>query len=192
MLPTYFAAALTLAIVVAVVSGCGGSSKTVATTSAVSTTTPTTISTTTPTTSSGGEHPGSAVAEVRPASGTPLTRSAWLATGDAICARLNAQLTADTVKSAHEFAEVLPQTAADERAEFKQLVKLVPPTSMAKDWQEFLTYTHEWSENSAKLGNLALAGHLSLSAPLAITTREVHEHLAQIAKRDGFKECSLV
>ena len=174
-------AALALVAVTFAAAGCGGSSKTTTATAttASSTTTPDTTTST-------------SVAVVKLASGRPLTRAQWLARGDAICARLNSQLGANTVKSTKEFARALPVAAAYERAELARLVKLVPPPSMATDWQQFLTSTQQWAENSTKLGESAQGGHFTLTAPLVITTRNLHEHLAGIAKRDGFKECSLV
>jgi hypothetical protein len=180
-------AALALATTVLAASGCGRSSKpatTTAATSAPQTTSSTTVdaeSTPTPT-----------VAAVKPAVGKPLSRARWIAKGEAICTRLNAQLAARTVKSPTEFAVVLPQAAAYERAELAQLIKLVPPASEAGDWQKFLTETQQWAENSTKLGQIAQAGKFTLALPLVTTTRKLHEHLAHLASHKGFKECALV
>lgn len=179
--------ALLLTMITLVASGCGGSSKAEVTTSASSTTTTTTASTSavTPT-------PTPKVAVVRLASGTPLTRAEWIKKGEAVCAKLNAQLAANTIRTPSDFARVLPQAAAYERAEFNSLVKLAPPASMSKDWQHFLTATEEWAENSLKVANLATPGNFNINTPLAVATKNIHEHLAAIAKRDGFKECALV
>jgi hypothetical protein len=175
------------AVVVLATTGCGNSSKTSTATAASATTTATTTSSTptasTPTTTT--------ISPVVIATGKPLTHAQWLAKGDAICARLNTQLAANGVKSLNEFARVLPEVAAYEHTELTQLVKLVPPPSQREDWQKFLNETREWAENSAKLGQSAQTTQFTLTEPLVVTTRKLHERLARVAKREGFKECSL-
>jgi hypothetical protein len=179
--------ALALATTMLVTAGCGNSSKSEPTTT-VASTTPSTTATTTTTTSTA---PAKVVA-VKVAKGRPLTRGEWIAKGDAICARLNAQLAATKVKTPADFARALPQAASYEHAELIQLATLVPPVSKAKDWQEFLLGTQQWSENSAELGQVAQSPKFTLTGQLVITTKKIHEVLANLAKHDGFKECSLV
>jgi hypothetical protein len=185
-------AALALAAITLAASGCGGS-KTAATTAAASSTAPSIPTTNSaPTTATSTTTTPTPVVGVKLASGKPLTRAQWLAKGDAICGRLNAQLAATPVKSIQEFTRVLPQAAAYERAELAQLVKLVPPTSKASEWQTFLVNTQQWAENSTRLGQLAQTSPIKLTNPLVTTTRKLHERLAHLAGHDGFKECSLV
>jgi hypothetical protein len=181
-----YLAALALAATVLAASGCGGSSKSGSTSTSAS------APTTTTTTASTSTTPPATTTTVKVAAGKPLTHAQWIAKGDAICARLNAELAANTVKSTAEFARVLPVAAADEQAELAQLVKLVPPTSKTKDWQEFLTGTQEWAANSYKLAESSQSGSFTLKAPLVATTRKIHETLAHLAQHEGFKECSLV
>jgi hypothetical protein len=184
-----YLAVLVLATTALAASGCGGSSITTTTTDASTTAAPPTTSTAT-TTAATATAPK--VAVVTLAAGKPLTRAQWIARGEAICARLNAQLAANTVKSTSEFARVLPLAAADERTEFTALVKLVPPPSDAKAWQRFLTDTEQWAENSSKLAQSETPGQFTLKVPLVTSTKDLHERLAAIAKRAGFKECALV
>lgn len=174
-------AALALAATSLAAIGCGGSSK-VGSTNASQATASTTSSATSVASTTG---------TVKAASGTSLGYSQWIAKGDAICARLNAQLTASPVKAIQEFARALPQAAAYERIEYAQLAKLVPPPSKAADWQQFLTDTRLWAEDSAKLGEIAQAHKFSIGMQLVSKSRSLHEQLAKIAKQDGFKTCSI-
>jgi hypothetical protein len=182
-------AALTLAVVVLAVSGCGNSSKSATATpsSAAAATTPTSSATSTPTPT-----PKTTLTAVKLATGRPLTHAELLARGDSICTRLNAQLAASSVTSVRQLGQVLPQAAAYERAEFAKLVRLVPPSVDAADWQKFLTETQQWAEDSTLLGQSARTAEFTLNEPLVGITRRLHEHLARRAKQEGFKECSLV
>ena len=180
-------AALALATTAFVASGCGSSSSTTTTTTTAASTPATTASTTTPPVATVPAPPTIALA-----SGTPLTRAQLITKGEAICTRLNAQLGASTAKSLAELARALPVAAAEEKAEFVQLVKLVPPATMASAWREFLAETKQWSEDSEKLAISTQTQQLSLTAPLVQSTRAIHEHLAHVAERAGFKECALI
>jgi hypothetical protein len=178
-------AALVLAAGAFAVSGCGGSS---------TTNTAQTVATATQATATTSSHTVTAPPPptVKLATGTPLTRAQLRAKAEVVCKRLNAQLAVTSVKTLKELGRALPQAAADEHAEFAQLIKLVPPSSMTNEWQQFLGGTKEWAENSAKLAVSARTRQLSLSAPLLLETRAIHEHVAHLAKQAGFKECALV
>jgi predicted outer membrane protein len=69
-------------------------------------------------------------------SGKPLTRAEWIAAGEAICKRTNAQLGSLHIKSLKDYARVLPQAASYDQAESSELGRLVPPASMASDWKK--------------------------------------------------------
>ncbi len=178
MLPIYLAV---LAAIVLAAEGCGSSSKT-----------PSTDASTAATSQAASTASAPKVAMVTLPTGKPLTHARWIAKGEAICAHLNAQLAANSVKSTSEFARALPIAAADERAEFRALVKLVPPPSYSKAWQQFLTDTKQWSENSAKLAQSTTPAQFTMSGALLTATKDLHERLAAIAKHAGFKECALV
>jgi predicted AAA+ superfamily ATPase len=124
------------------------------------------------------------------ASGKPLTRAQWVIRGDAICARTNAQLTATTAKTLSEFSHKLPEAVAYYQTELAALSKLVPPTSKANDWQEFLTGTLQISQNTAKLAEIAQARQITLHEPELFAVNKIREVITRVAKRDGFKDCS--
>ncbi len=180
-------ATLVTATAVFIASGCGGSSTT-GTTSNTSTFSKHAAAQTTRSTAA--TQPKAALIAIP--LGTPLTRSEWIKKGEAVCSKLNAQLAANTAKSTSEFARILPQAAAYEHTELVTLAKLIPPASMALDWRQFLTETKEWSENSLKIAQATPPGQFKIDTPLAVATKNIHEHLAAIARRDGFKECALV
>lgn len=177
------AALFAIGTIVLIASGCGSSSPKTISASSTPARTSTAPSRTTP-----------AAQPVIVATGRPLTRSQWLRKGDAICARLNSWLATNSVKSTADFAVVLPQAAIHERAELESLVKLVPPAAHRRDWREFLRATQQWAANSETLGRVAQAegAAFNVNLPLARATKDLHERLAHVAKREGFKECSLV
>lgn len=182
MLHTHLAA-VALAATTLAASGCGGSSKTAASSSSASTTPATTATVATP--------PPTTTAAATVATGNPLTPAQWIAQGDAICARLNAQINAIRVRSSADLARALPQIAAYEQAGLTQLVKLVPPASRASDWKQYLTDLRQSAINSRKVAESAHGPQFTLSAPLVAATSRINEGLKAIAKRDGFKECSV-
>lgn len=180
-------AAFALAAITLAVSGCGGSSKTVSTSASVATTT---AATSTPVTTTSTSSPPVRSVTVKVASGAPLTRAQWIAKGDAICTHLNAELETISVNKASELPRVLPQEAAYERNAFAKLVKLVPPTTMANDWRQYLTDLLQAAEDSTKLASENI-GESLITSPLARATLAVRARSTQIAKHDGFKECSV-
>jgi ABC-type transport system substrate-binding protein len=186
MLLTHLAT-LALAASALAASGCGGSSKSASTSAA---TTPATTSVATAATTAPTSTTPATTTTVTVATGKPLTRSAWIAKGDVICARLITQLSSGAPKSSRELAHALVQSAAYERAELAQLAKLVPPSSMETDWQEFLTGINEIATNSATLGETAQSGTGTLNIPLLRVTQQIENHTNAVAKHDGFKHCS--
>jgi hypothetical protein len=176
-------AALALAATT-LVSGCGGSSKTGSTSTAAA-------NTTTATTASAATTPAPTVTTITIATGTPLARSVWISKGDAICASANTKLNSTTVRSTQDFARLLPQAAAYDHTEATELSKLVPPTAMASDWVQIVTELQKFSELSAKAGEYARVNNLSAAKPVTQAGNTAQRQLVAIAKRDGFKVCSI-
>ena len=179
MLRAQFAAP-TLIATILIVSACGSSSKSVTTTSS----TPGSIQT--------GSTTTTASQPIAVATGRPLTRVQWISKGDAICALLNDQLAANTVNKNKSFASVLPQAAAEEQAEAAQLARLVPPAAEATNWRRFLTETREWAANTERLGEKAAVTQFTVTDPLVTQTTKIHASLMSIARREGFKHCSVL
>jgi hypothetical protein len=168
-------AALTLATTALAASGCGGSSKTGSTEATTAATSPTTPATTAATT-----HP----------TGTPLTRAALIAKGDAICARANAKTSVLTANSVQAFARVYPQIAIYNRTEAAELGRIVPPPSLAGDWARMIAdleqhsrYIDEVAHDIDTHADRAIAHPFSQAGTLIAD-------LIETGKRDGFAHCS--
>jgi hypothetical protein len=189
--------ALGLAAVALAISGCGGSSKTGSTTAsatvatgtastATSTTATTTATTTTPTL------PTVTKTTVKLATGRPLTRTALIAKGDAICARANKKLLAISIKNEDEFVRVLPQVAVYNSTESKELGKLVPPASLAHDWAQIINAAHLYSEYVKHIAAYAQETSYQAASPLVHTAEEVRKQMRTVAGHDGLKHCEEV
>ncbi len=179
-------AALALAAISLAAAGCG-SSKSEATSTAASTTTASAKTTST----SVAEPPATTLPTVKVtvARGKPLTRAQWIAKGDKICGRYQAEIETLSVKKVSELPRVLPQEAAYVRAELGQLVKLVPPAAHAKEWQQLLNATLQWAEGSDMLASQPNLGGALLSSPVGRAVIAVHSNVVQIANHAGFKVC---
>jgi hypothetical protein len=186
-----YLAALVFATTAFVAAGCGGT----ATTPTTATSSQTAASTTTAQTTTASSGPKQAVIhlpKVKLASGAPLSTAGWIERGDAICAHLNTELSAQTIKTAREFARVLPPDAVYEQTSATELMRLVPPAPKDKDWTAIIATMLRVSADSAQLGRAAVAGTFNINSPLVSETDELHHLFDQLAQRDGFKVCSTV
>jgi hypothetical protein len=171
--------ALALMAVTIAASGCGGSSKkqpTTTTTATVAHAATTTAST--PPTST-----------VKVATGKPLARTVFIARGDAICARTNSKLAANSANSRTEFIRLLSQVAVYDSSEAGALAKLVPPASLTSAWSKIISYAHLYSEyvnRAAAEGQTA--GHID--GALVRAAEGEHKKLMSTALAVGFKQCS--
>jgi exosome complex RNA-binding protein Csl4 len=177
MLHAYLAA-LALATTALAASGCGGSSSKTASTAAAA--------------SSGITTQASTQTAAKTESGKQLTSAQLIAAGDVICARLNAQLEATHIRANRELAVVLPQAAAHEQAAAAELAGLVPPTTMARDWQLVVTEMRRASEDSVKLGDYVRTKNIRTGkgTPLVAEINVALQRVGRTARRDGFKQCS--
>jgi len=115
-----------------------------------------------------------------------------IAKADPICARTNVKLSSTTVKSNQELARVLPQVAAYERAEAAELSNLVPPASMASDWNQIVIGIRIFSEDTEKAATNLQSGNSATASGLYKAAKKVQDQLAVIAKRNGFKQCGTI
>jgi hypothetical protein len=172
-------AALALVAVALVASGCGGSSKSgtsTATLAATTTAAPTPTTLPSPT--------------VKLATGRPLTRAKWIAEADAICAHVNTEAGAISVRSGSEYVTALPQVAVYYSTEAKNLSNLVPPASMAGDHARIVNGLQLFSEYLSKSGQALATGNKSAAGQLYRAAVGVQKRLIAVAKRDGFKRCT--
>jgi len=83
-----------------------------------------------------------------------------------------------------------PKTALYESTETNELIQLVPPAAMARDWGLIVSDFHLYVEYANAAARDAEAKNIKALVPLIKPAEKVHEHLNAIAKRDGFKHCS--
>jgi hypothetical protein len=171
------AGALVLAAATLAAYGCGGASKTASsavTTSAATQTAP----------SSSTVHTESA------ASTQPLTRAQLIAAADMICRRVNLKRASIKLSSLADYAHLLPELAAYERAAVAQMRKLVPPASMASSWQRLISAGQTVAGGTAAVGEHATASGLREVESQSIAAGKALERSLTLAKREGFKDCA--
>lgn len=176
-------AVIGLAAAALTATGCGGSSKKNAAS--------TTASVVTSATTAAQTKPSSTGAEIKISSGKPLSRAAWISKGDTICGRVNVKLSTTSAHTQQDYARLLPQSAAYERQEAVELSKLVPPARMRADWQQVVTDLQKFSELSIRTGEYAAVNKFQSAMPIARAGNKAQEEMVLVAKRDGFKVCSL-
>jgi len=187
-------AALALCAAALIVAGCG---KSESTSSTVATTTATTSSaaTSTPSSTSTSDAGSSALppeAPVKVATGTPLTSAQLIAQGDAICQRANKLVDTVDVSNRSEIYGSFARAEVYEAAEASELAKLVPPASMAHDWEQIISGFHRYVEYAKVVARDAQAKNLKALGVLIKPAEAVHERLNAIALHDGFKYCSTI
>ena len=182
-------ASIALTAVAFAASGCGGSSTSTQTTTVASTQpAATTTAQSTATTPVVTTH----ATTVKLATGTPLTRAAFIAKGEAICARTNAELSSSVVKSHQDLLRVLPQAAIYDKTEAQELSRLVPPSALAQSWTQIVNDFQRFGEYSDRVAEYARANDRKSQQSLTTTAEKLHEKVAALAKRDGFNECAQI
>jgi hypothetical protein len=182
-------AALVLATSVFAASGCGETSKANSAASTPQTSAPTTAAQTATQPSTTTTVP---IQTVKVATGAPLSTTQWVSKGNAICAHLNAELSAQTIKNVSELVHVLPENAAYERSGANELMKLVPPKSKDGDWTTIVSAMLQISTDSTQIGHKAAEGLFNANSQLVIETTELHHRFDELARRDGLKACAIV
>lgn len=169
-------AALALAGTALAAAGCGSSTKDSTTTAATVATTA--ASTTAPATKN------------LVAAGTPLSRAQLIAAGDKICAHANALHAANLIKSNAQFVPAFLQAAAYDRAEFNELQQLVPPTAMAKAWQQVLVDLQTAAQDTTTVVGYVQKKETKSARSFYDALTAARQKAAKIAHHYGFIACS--
>ena len=142
--------------------------------------------------SGAGSREGSSSASSTP--GSSLARSAFIARADAICKRLNAEIAKVKPKSRSlpEIARVAPIHAAVEQAAVSELSQLTPPASIAREWQQLVSYRRALATELAKLGRDAKTMSSASIRALTASKLRVHKQLLAAGAQAGFKDCPQV
>jgi hypothetical protein len=168
-------------VAIAIVAGCGGSSKRTASAGSAAASTPSTTATAT-----------ISMPNLEIATGTPLTHAQWIVETNAICAPVDVKLKGVSVKNASEYATVLPQVAAYFSNEASALAKLVPPASMVSDDRQLVDGVQLFSEDLLASGKDFASGNSNTGFQLLNTAMAVRRQPRAIAKNDGLTKCAAV
>jgi hypothetical protein len=114
-----------------------------------------------------------------------------IAKADAICRRVNSELTAAPPGFAiSQIARSAPRNAALEERAIAELSRIRPPAVLARDWRSIIGYRRILAQELLKLVRYAKANDARAIQTLAASKKRVHQKLSALATRDGFKDCS--
>lgn len=120
----------------------------------------------------------------------PLTRAQLLVKADAICKRVDKQLSGTTIKSEKQLIHYLPRVAGYEQQALVELSKLNPPNRMAEDWKKIVAGAQTIADSTAKLAEAARLKEIKTVHEVLSEIGKVQTATTNVAKRDGFKNCS--
>lgn len=114
-----------------------------------------------------------------------------IAKADAICRRVNGELTAAPPGFAiSQIARSAPRNAALEERAIAELNRIRPPAALARDWRQIIAYRQILAQELLKLVRYAKANDARAIQTLAASKKRVHQELSRLAARDGFKDCA--
>ncbi len=118
----------------------------------------------------------------------------FIARADTICRRLNGELAATKSSNGTPagIVQVVPRHIALERNALSELVRLVPPSSIARDWQGILSDRKALADQLEALVRAARRNDDATLKTLVSTKRQAHATLRDAATRIGFKDCAEV
>jgi hypothetical protein len=120
-----------------------------------------------------------------------LSRAELITQADNICARVNAKIAANPIRSTRALAELAPQLSAYGKAAASELGKLTPPSALASDWHEFVTDYGRVAQSTADLGKAFAAGNRRAAPSFLRQAVKTQQAMLALAKRDGFDACSV-
>ncbi len=167
MLSTKFAV-LALAATALAASGCGKSSSAA--------------------TSNNSVGKSSSVASSNTSDGT-LTKAELIAKADAICATINGLRSTIKLKTKQSYITLLPTLAAAEQNAVGEFRKLVPPASMASDWNQLAADTQTLSTDTARFAQYIKVQNIPATRALGLAAKNIQQHMKAVGARDGFHEC---
>ncbi len=122
--------------------------------------------------------------------GKQLSRSELVAQGDAICYRLNTRRSAITMSRPGDYERFVPALAAYELAGATEMGRLVPPASMADDWQKMVAGSRTVADATGRFRTYAEANAGKLAHTMDLVLGKGIDELTHAARHSGFKECS--
>jgi hypothetical protein len=126
------------------------------------------------------------------ANGAALSRAGLIAKADAICTKVRAMLNKNKFKTQDQVARVATRVTAYERAAVIELRKLVPPATLASDWEQIVKGVEILASDAMSIGRYARIHQLETPAGHAVLVASGRHGIreAAIARRDGFVNCA--
>ena len=121
--------------------------------------------------------------------------SRFVATAEAICGRLNAEITATPPNStggARALGENATSHGALELAAARKLGKLEPPGDLARQWVQIVRYRTELAQSLIVLGHDVENQDARAIARLATAKQAAHAAMSNVAHRAEFKQCARI
>ncbi len=120
--------------------------------------------------------------------------SHFIAQADAICKRLNEELTASAAKSAAaaEVMRIVPHHAAIERRALGELARLGPPSALSASWQAILADRRTLADGLEKLVAATRRNDQAAVKQVTASKKQAHAALTKAATGAGFKDCATV
>jgi hypothetical protein len=133
---------------------------------------------------------GKAAAVSPPPSGGPLSQAQLVAKADAICARVDTEISdvKPVAPGPAEIAVVAPRSAALQRSAVAELSRLTPPPAVAPAWQRLIAYRRTLAEGLAKLASYAKQGDPRGVQAAGAALRLPRTLLASV-RRAGLQRC---
>jgi len=120
---------------------------------------------------------------------SPQTR-VLIVDADAICRRLNHRVVVSRATSPQEIASGASKNAVLEQAALVELAKLVPPASIAGQWQQILAYRRTLAQQLPTLARLERSKDAKAANALITSKLRVHRQLRVAATRLGMTACA--
>jgi hypothetical protein len=110
---------------------------------------------------------------------------------DAICRRLNTELTAKRPKSVSvkEIESISPRNATLEQKAVNELAKLSAPTVIVREWRQVIAYRRSLAGALIALTGAARAGDTARIKKLGQAKASVRKKLLEVGKHIGFTSC---
>lgn len=121
-----------------------------------------------------------------------LSRQELIAKAEPVCRRVNHVFESNRF-TPQNYTHVAPLEAKEYQQAADELAKLIPPASMASDWQVIIDGFRRASKGLQEIGNAPPPSHNKFSRVLGEGMNELAkgQHVRDVtALRTGFKDCS--
>lgn len=127
-------------------------------------------------------------------------RARFIAKADAICRGVYNNLKSNSVRNNRlarrrhtgpNLVLLAAQDAAYQKGANAELERLMPPSSLGRDWKEIIAGAHTLAADTAKIGEDIRAKRDAVARAVISASGELRQRVLAVARRDGFKDCAL-